>query len=357
MSEFDAYPMPWVDELIERLGPARYLMTLDLTKGYLQVPLTRAAREKTAFSTPGGLYQNTVLPFGVHGAPATFQLMMDQLLRPHQAYAEAYIVDIIVYSHSWDVHIRQLRAVLGELQKAVLTANPAKCCLGRKELAYLGYQLGWGNCPATGAQGGRHQGLAPTPHQEAGEVVFRTSRVLAAVYTRVCHAGQALPDRITWSEAANQAFGTLRQALCSEPVLITPDFASPLIVHTDASEVGLGGVLSQVRAGEEHPIMYISRKLLPNKRNYSTVEKEALAIKWSLDKLRYYLLGREFTLITDHTPLKWMAGAKDTNARVTRWFLALQDFRFKVDHRLGREHANADALSRRDNCLGGSPST
>ena len=78
-----------------------------------------------------------------------------------------------------------------------------------------------------------------------------------------------------------------------------------------------------------------------------------MAIKWSLDKLRYYLLGREFTLVTDHAPLKWMAGAKDTNARVTRWFLALQDFRFTVDHRPGREHTHADALSRRDTCLGG----
>ena len=81
---------------------------------------------------------------------------------------------------------------------------------------------------------------------------------------------------------------------------------------------------------------YISRKLLSNENNYSTVEKEALAIKWALEKLRYYLLGREFTLVTDHAPLKWMASAKDSNARVTRWFLDLQDFRFQVDHRPGR---------------------
>ena len=85
------------------------------------------------------------------------------------------------------------------------------------------------------------------------------------------------------------------------------------------------------------------------------MEKEALAIKWTLDKLRYYLIVWEFTLVTDHAPLKWMAGAKDTNARVTRWFLALQDFHFKVDHRPGKEQANADALSRRDACLGWNP--
>ena len=88
--------------------------------------------------------------------------------------------------------------------------------------------------------------------------------------------------------------------------------------------------------GGEHPVSYISWKPLSNEKNYSTVEKEALAIKWAIDKLRYYLLGREFTLVIDHAPLKWIASAKDTNARMTRLFLALQDFRFQVDHRPGR---------------------
>ena len=362
-SEFDAYPMPRVDELIERLGPARYLSTLDLTKGYWQVPLTRAAREKTAFSTPGGLYQYTVLPFGVHGAPATFQRMMDQLLRPHQDYAAAYIDDIIIYSPSWDIHVRQLRAVLGELRKAGLTANPAKCRLGREETTYLGYRVGRGTVRP---QEGKVAAIRAWP-QPGTKKQVKAFLGLVGYYQRFIPGyatlaspmndltRKALPDRVTWSEAADRAFKTLREALCSEPVLITPDFNLPVIVHTDASEVGLGGVLSQVRAGEEHPITYVSRKLLPNERNYSTVEKEALAIKWCLEKLRYYLLGREFTLVTDHAPLKWMAGAKNTNARVTRWFLALQDFRFRVDHRPGREHANADALSRRDACLGGFP--
>ena len=150
---------------------------------------------------------------------------------------------------------------------------------------------------------------------------------------------------------AEKAFDDLRRALCSEPVLVTPDFSLPLLVHPDASELGLGAVLLQVRRGEEHPVTYISRKLLSNGENYSTVEKEALAIKWALDKLKYYLLGREFTLVTDHAPLKWMASTKDTNAQITRWFLALQDFRFQVDHRPGRNHANPDALSRRDASL------
>ena len=118
VSDFDAYPMPRVDELIERLGAARSPTTLDHTKRYWQVPLTRTAREKTAFATPGGLNQYTVLPFSVHSACTTFQRMMDQLLWPHQAYAATYIDDIIIHSASWDVHLRQLWAVLAELRRA-----------------------------------------------------------------------------------------------------------------------------------------------------------------------------------------------------------------------------------------------
>ncbi|KAL0147151.1 hypothetical protein M9458_057675, partial [Cirrhinus mrigala] len=129
--------------------------------------------------------------------------------------------------------------------------------------------------------------------------------------------------------------------------LIRPqDFSCPFLLQTDASDTGLGAVLSQVQEGEEHQIIYISRKLSPAERNYATVEREALAIKWAVLELRYYLLGCKFTLVTDHAPLQWMARAKDTNARVTHWFLVLQDFHFEVRHRAGATNANADRLSR-----------
>ena len=137
-------------------------------------------------------------------------------------------------------------------------------------------------------------------------------------------------------------------------MLVTPDFSLPFMVHTHASEVGLRAVLSQT--GEEHLVTYISRKLLASERAYSTVEKEALAIKWTLEKLCYYLLGRAYSLVTDNAPLKWMATAKDTNARVTRWFLALQDYRFQVVHRPGRAHTNADGHTQtRTGYAGGTP--
>ncbi|KAF4088913.1 hypothetical protein AMELA_G00060260, partial [Ameiurus melas] len=154
------------------------------------------------------------------------------------------------------------------------------------------------------------------------------------------------PDRVRWSADAKQAFWTLKEALTSEPLL--RNFTLPFSVHTDASETGLGAVLSQTFEGEEHPVLYISRKLSPAERRYAAVEREALAIKWAIEELRYYLAGRPFILVTDHAPLQWMAKAKDTNTRVTRWFLALQDFSFQVQHRAGALHGIADGLSQRD---------
>uniref|UniRef100_A0A8C3H7S2 ribonuclease H n=1 Tax=Chrysemys picta bellii TaxID=8478 RepID=A0A8C3H7S2_CHRPI len=144
ISKFDAYPMPRVDELLERLGEACYITTLDLTKGYWQIPLEPRSKEKTAFATPSGLYQFTRMPFGLHGAPATFQRLMDRILQPHTKYAAAYLDDVVIYGSNWEEHLNQVAAVLRDLRAAGLTANPKKCRIGREETTYLGYTLGRG---------------------------------------------------------------------------------------------------------------------------------------------------------------------------------------------------------------------
>nr|XP_040058772.1 uncharacterized protein LOC120834693 isoform X2 [Gasterosteus aculeatus aculeatus] len=268
ISKFDAYPMPRVDELIERLGPARFVSTLDLTKGYWQVPLTETAKEKTAFATPEGLYHYRVLPFGVHGAPATFQRMMDQVLRPHREYAAAYLDDVVIHSPDWTTHVGHLKAVLGSLRRAGLTANPKKCHLGLEEAEYLGYTIGRGSVrpqsrkveaiatwpkPATKRQVKTFLGLVGyyqcfIPH-------FATIAAPLHEMTKNSH-----PHQVLWTTEAEAAFTTLRRALCTEPILSTPNFEDTFIVHTDASGSGLGAVLSQVRGGEEHPVTYISRQ-------------------------------------------------------------------------------------------------
>ncbi|XP_051518745.1 uncharacterized protein LOC127420466 [Myxocyprinus asiaticus] len=134
-----------------------------------------------------------------------------------------------------------------------------------------------------------------------------------------------------------------------------PDQAGAYRIPTDASDRGLGAVLSQVVEGEERPVLYISRKLSLRETKYSTVEKESLAIKWAVLTLHYYLLGRAFNLCSDHAPLQWLHRMKDTNARITRWYLALQPFKFKVVHRPGAQMAVADFLSRNEGGVVDSP--
>ncbi len=318
VSELYGYPMPRVDELLDRLGGTR------------------------------------VLPFGLHGAPATFKRMMDILLRPHQSYAAAYLDDVVVHSESWEEHLAQLRRVLLELRRAGLTANPRKCHLALFEARYLGFQVGRGLI--------RPQEKKVTAILSAPQPITKTQvraflglagyylcfipnfSSLASPLTDLIRKGQ--PEKVPWGPEEEEAFQRVKTALTSEPILRAPDFNCPFLVQTDASDTGLGAVLSQVQEGEKHPVVYISRKLSPAEQRYAAVEKEALAIKWAVLELRYYLLGRKFTLITDHAPLQWMARAKDTNARVMRWFLALQDFHFVVRHRVGTANSNADGLSR-----------
>ncbi|XP_074840491.1 protein associated with UVRAG as autophagy enhancer [Carettochelys insculpta] len=144
ISQFDAYLIPRIDELVDRLGTARYLTTLDLTKGYWQIPLAEDAKEKTAFATPEGLFQYTGLSFGLHGAPATFQHRMDKLLRPHTRYAAAYLDDVVIHTPDWESHLGRVEAVLDTFRRTGLTANLAKCAVGFTEPRTWGDELSWG---------------------------------------------------------------------------------------------------------------------------------------------------------------------------------------------------------------------
>ena len=153
-------------------------------------------------------------------------------------------------------------------------------------------------------------------------------------------------DPVQWTEPCQRAFKWVKEALCGEPLLFTPNFSLPFNLQTDASDRGLGAILTQQVEGVDRPVLYISRKLSQREMRYSTVGKECLAIRWVVGSLRYYLLGRPFTLCSDHTPLQWLHRMKDTNAQITRWYFALQPFNFKVIYRPGAQMVVADFLSR-----------
>ncbi|XP_026050763.1 uncharacterized protein LOC113037671 [Carassius auratus] len=353
VSQFDSYPTPRISDLIDRLGQSKYLTTMDLSKGYWQIPLTPPSRPLTAFRTPRGLFHFKVLPFGLHGAVATFQRLIDQVLRG-LPFAAAYLDDIVIYSNTWEEHVQHLAEVLQRLQNAGLTVNPTKCAIAKQETEYLGYVIGQGvvrpqvkkvqaleRCavPQTRKDMRSFLGMAGFYHRFVPNFSSRAAPLTDMV-------GARCPNQLQWTEERLKAFRDIQGALTTSAVLHNPDFSRPFIVQTDASERGVGAVLLQGPPESRQPVAYISRKLFPREVRYSTVEKECLAIKWALDSLRYYLLGREFTLETDHKALQWLEKMKDTNGRITRWYLAMQPFRFKIQHVSGKVNVTADYLSR-----------
>ena len=351
----DAYPMPRIDDLVDQLGKASFISTLDLTHGYWQVPVAERDRHKTAFITPFGLFQFKQMPFGLQGAPATFQQIMDRLVQGQHEYLSAYLDDLVVFSNTWEEHLQHLRTVLQRLQEAGLTARLKKCQFAMKTCTYLGHVVGNGVIRPSLDKIAAVQSFA-IPKTKTDVRAFLG---LTGYYRRFIpdYAAIALPltdltkkigpNQVRWDSACNEAFIKLKNLLCTSPVLRSPDFSRPFILQTDASNCGVGAVLTQEDDdGQEHPISYYSRKLLPREQRYSTVEKELLAIKLATSAYRVYLLGRRFTIVTDHRALEWLDRLRESNARLTRWSLALQAYDYVVRHRPGKDNGNADALSR-----------
>lgn len=353
ITKTDAYPLPLIVETLERLGRSKYFSTLDLTSGYHQIPIWPEDREKTAFTTAGGHYEYKKMAFGLVNAPATFQRLMDQLLAEIKGEeCLVYLDDIIIYSATIEEHCQRLERVLVRLENANLRVNLNKCTFAQQEVRYLGHLV---TAEGVKPDPGKVEAVAnyPVPQNSKELKAFLG---LCGYYRRFVRRFADLAKPLTqllrkevtfqWGESQQQSFQSLKEALCSTAVLIYPDFRDPFMLSTDASGVALGAVLSQMREGHERPIAYASRQLSAAERNYSTTERELLAVVWATAQFRCYLLGRRFTLVTDHSALRWMLHLKDPSARLTRWSLRLAEFTYEVVHKPGVKHANADALSR-----------
>ncbi|CAM4532914.1 unnamed protein product [Caretta caretta] len=376
--------MPRTDELLEKLGRAQFISTLDLTKGYWQVPLDESAKERSAFITHLGLYEFNVLPFGLRNAPATFQRLVDGLLAGLGEYAVAYLDDMAIFSDSWADHLEHLQKVLERIREAGLTVKAKKCQIGLNRVTYLGHQVGQGTISPLQAKvdaiqkwpvpkskkqvqsflglAGYYRRFVPHYSQIAAPLTDLTKKKQpnAVQWTGKCQKAfnklkatlmsdpvLRAPDAVQWTGKCQKAFNKLKATLMSDPVLRAPDFDKPFLVTTDASERGVGAVLMQKGPDQEfHPVVFLSKKLSERESNWSVTEKECYAIVYALEKLRPYVWGRRFNLQTDHAALKWLHTVKETNKKLLRWSLALQDFDFDVQHISGASNKVADALSR-----------
>ena len=292
--------MPRVEEIFESIGSLTVISTLDLAKGYWQIPMAPDSKEETAFTTPFGLYEFEVMPFGLHNAPATFQRTMNHVLRDCRGFSGAYIDDIVVFSKSWEEHIQHLREVFIQLEKAGFTVKVKKCRFENDTAHYLGHVIGAGgihpdpekveavrNYPEPKTKRNVRAYLSLVGYYRRFISQFST---LAAPLTEFTRKGQ--PEKVQISESCRTAYVKLKESLLKAPVLKIADPRKPFVLQTDKSDYGLWAVLSQAdEEGEEHPVAYSSRKLFPRELNYSVIKKECLAIVWALRYFHTYLYG------------------------------------------------------------------
>lgn len=295
------------------------------------------------------------MPFGLQGAPATFQRMVDRLLNGLSNFSDGYIDDVIVFSATWGEHLSHLRQVFERIRQAGLTARAKKCQFGTSTCLYLGHIIGGGRVrPDTAKVIAIREFPTPQSKKDVRSFLGITGyyRKFIPDYSSIAAPLSDLtkkksPNRVLWSSECDIAFNKLKAALCSPHVLWTPDFEKTFILQMDASERGVGAVLSQLDdEGRDRPVAYFSKKLLPRETKYSTIEKECLAIKLGIQNFHTYLMGRPFLIETDHRGLEWLHRIKDTNARLIRWSLFLQSYEFTVKYRPGKTNSNADGLSR-----------
>ena len=350
----DAYPLPRIDATLDSLAGSTLFSTLDLASGYWQVELNPADREKTAFSTSKGHFEFNVMPFGLTNAPATFQRLMECVLAGISGeQCLTYLDDIIVFSATFQEHIQRLEAVFGHLKAANLKLRPEKCHFAKQQVSYLGHIISSEGIRPDPGKISAISNLAPP----ADVKQLKQFLGLSNYYRKYIQSYAAIAEPLykllrknspgfIWNTQCQTAFDTLRQMLITQPILAFPDFTMPFIVSTDASGTAIGAILSQVQGGTERVIAYWSRQLQKAERNYSTVEREALAVVSAIKEFYPYLYGFSFTVVTDHNPLTHLKAMKDTGGRLTRWIMFLQQFNFDVKYKQGSTHTNVDALSR-----------
>ncbi|UYV65989.1 hypothetical protein LAZ67_3006074 [Cordylochernes scorpioides] len=349
----DVYPIPRIDEVMDTLQGSTHFSAIDLRSGYWQVEVEERDKEKTAFTTAHGLYEFNVMPFGLCNAPATFERNMENMLgNLRWQICLCYLDDVIIYSPDFPTHLKRLEAVFRCFRESNLRLNDKKCRFDFEELEILGYITS------------KH-GIKPAEHNIKAVRNFpRPKKVkevqsflgMCSYYRKFIKDFSKIADPLTnlikksvsftWTERQEEAFQTLKTALLSPPILGHFNPNAPTYVHTDASNIGIGATLVQDIGGEEKVISYLSRTLSKAEQNYSTTEKECLAVVWSMSKLRPYLYGRHFKIVTDHHALCWLKNLKDPTGRLARWALKIQEYDFDIIHKSGKKHLDADGLSR-----------
>lgn len=349
----DAFPLPNITDILDQLGKSKYFTTLDLASGFHQVKMNPSDGAKTAFSSNFQHFEFTRMPFGLKGAPSTFQRLMNTVLSGLQGVkCFVYMDDIVIYACNLTDHHSKVSEVFNRLRQHRLKLQPEKCNFLRREIVYLGHVIG-------------EDGILPDPAKIRAVQDFPTPKNpkevksflgLAGYYHRFINNFSKISKPLTsllrkdvtykWDTFCDESFNTLKQALITPPLLIYPDFNTQFIVTSDASAFAIGAILSQGEIPNDKPICYASRTLSKAETGYSVIEKELLAIVYALSQFRPYIYGRKVLIVTDHKPLVWVMNLKDPSSRLMRWKIKIEEYDYITIYKKGSLNTNADSLSR-----------
>lgn len=351
-----AFPMPIVEELLAKLAGNTFFTALDFMSGYYQVPVHPDSRKFTAFDTHEGHYEFARMPFGLVNAPSVFQACIIELVnRVPAGEAVAYMDDIVIPSASIEQGLDRLRRFLMAVADVGLTLRKEKCVFLAERIKFLGH-----NISKKGIEPGDKKTAAisefpqPTNAHEVRRFLGLTGyfRKFVKDYARISRPLTDLTKTVgdppyVWGDAQQTVFESLKLILCVEPVLALYDVEREHEIHTDASSLGLAGVLMQIEAdGKLHPVFYYSRHCTSAESVYTSHELEVLAIVETIERFRVYLFGKRFRVVTDCAAVTTTKTTTPLLPRVARWWLALQEYDFELVHRPGTQLAYVDAMSR-----------
>jgi len=348
------YPMPRIDRCIAAMAGAKYFSSLDLSNGYFQIRNNPCDNELLAFTLPFGRFQLKRMAQGAKNSPMAFQkIMHDTLGNLVGNGVQVFIDDVVIYSRTEAEHIQLLEQVFRKLNTANLKLKPSKCRFLTDQVKFLGHEINQeGIAPNRSNTAAMEEAPRPTSVRETrrflGMIGFfrpfipQAAKLLSPLFDLL--KGKR---KFAWTDECQKAFERVKAILTRTPVLAHPDYKQPFLLFTDACDTAVGAYLAQEQHdGTTKPIAFFSKRLTGAPTRYSTVEKEFLAVVWAARHFRYYLVGRETKLYSDHKPITYSKGSAYKNLRLTRWSEELLEYNLIWNHIKGEENVLADYLSR-----------
>ncbi|GJT42133.1 reverse transcriptase domain-containing protein [Tanacetum coccineum] len=352
----DHFPLPFMDQMLERLAGNEFYCFLDGFSGYFQIPIDPQDQEKTTFTCPYGTFAYKRMPFGLCNAPGTFQRCMTAIFHDMiEKTMEVFMDDFSVFGNNFSKCLDNLDKMLNRCEETNLVLNWEKCHFMVKEGIVLGHKISKSGLEVDRA---KVEVIAKLPYPTTVKGV-RSFLGHAGFYRRFIQDFSKIARPMThlleketpfvFSDECKQAFNDLRKKLIESPILVVPNWDYDFEIMCDASDFALGAVLGQRKDKHFHPIHYASKTMTGAQLHYTTTEKEMLAVVYALEKFRPYLVLSKTIVYTDHSAIKYLMAKQDAKSRLLRWILLLQEFNLEIRDKKGAENVAADHLSRLEN--------